>query len=103
MEGAVTYGSAKTIDLPGARIPGVTIAGKTGTAQVPGRKNVAWFICFAPSRNPEIAMAVAVEGDTPGEDFYGGAYAAPVASAVLRKYFQKKAGPAKPSATVKLD
>jgi penicillin-binding protein 2 len=103
MEGAVTYGSAKTIDLPALRIPGVSIAGKTGTAQVPGRKNVAWFICFAPSRNPEIAVAVAVEGDTPGEDFYGGAYAAPIASAVLRKYFQKKVATARPAAAVKLN
>ena len=75
------------------RIPGVTIAGKTGTAQVPGHKNIAWFICFAPAQNPEIAMAVAVEGDTPGETFGGGLHAAPIAAQVLKKYFEKKANP----------
>ncbi|HVU32454.1 MAG TPA: penicillin-binding transpeptidase domain-containing protein [Opitutaceae bacterium] len=76
------------------RIPGVAIAGKTGTAQVPGHKNIAWFICFAPADNPQIAMAVAVEGDTPGETFAGGTHAAPVAALVMKKYFEKKAHPA---------
>lgn len=92
MEGTVTdpRGTARTINLPKLRIPGITIAGKTGTAQVPGRKNVAWFICFAPADKPEIAMAVTVEGDTAGEDYYGGTYAAPIANAVMAKYFEKK-------------
>ncbi len=95
MEGCVTHGTAaKTLALASEKIPGgIRIAGKTGTAQVPGRKNVAWFICFAPIENPEIAMAVAVEGDTPNEAYQGGIYAVPVASAVLRKYFDKKAHP----------
>ena len=78
------------------RIPGVTIAGKTGTAQVPGHKNIAWFICFAPAHNPEIAMAVAVEGDTPGETFGGGQHAAPIAAQVIKKYFEKKTAPSGP-------
>jgi penicillin-binding protein 2 len=91
MERCVTEGTAKT---PLAmRIPGVRVAGKTGTAQIPGHLNVAWFICFAPLEKPEIAMAIAVEGDTPGENFAGGSYAAPVAMAVLRKYFDKKQHP----------
>lgn len=79
--------------LDSMRIPGVRIAGKTGTAQIPGKKNAAWFICFAPLENPEIAVAVMLEGDTPGENFGGGRYAAPVAQAVLKKYFEKKAHP----------
>ena len=75
------------------RVPGVRIAGKTGTAQVStkaGMINIAWFICFAPVENPEIAIAVALEGDTPGEEFGGGRNAGPVASAILKKYFEKK-------------
>ncbi len=91
-------GTAKNLtENPSFRIPGVTIAGKTGTAQKRvmkdgqlGTINFAWFICFAPAQNPEIAMAVAIEGDTIGETFGGGFHSAPVASAVLKKYFEKK-------------
>jgi penicillin-binding protein 2 len=90
MVGTTIRGTAKTLSLPAVKIQGVTIAGKTGTAQVPGRKNIAWFICFAPAEKPEVAIAVAVEGDTAGEDYYGGTYAAPIANAILRKYFAKK-------------
>ena len=39
-------------------------------------------------------MAVALEGDTPGETYGGGAQAAPVAASVLKKYFEKKNAPA---------
>ena len=90
MEGSTTRGSAKVLSLPELKIPGLRIAGKTGTAQVPGRKNVAWFICFAPIEQPEIAIAVAVEGDIPGENFGGGRYAAPIANSVLKKWWEKK-------------
>lgn len=75
------------------KVPGVRIAGKTGTAQVStkaGTINIAWFICFAPVEKPEIAIAVALEGDTPGEEFGGGRNSGPVASAILKKYFEKK-------------
>ncbi|HVU23563.1 MAG TPA: penicillin-binding transpeptidase domain-containing protein [Opitutus sp.] len=92
MEGCTLHGGTAHIltDLEILRVPGVRIAGKTGTAQIPGNKNAAWFICFAPIDHPEIAAAVMVEGDTPGEDFEGGRYAAPVVSAILKKYFEKK-------------
>jgi penicillin-binding protein 2 len=73
-------------------VPGVRIAGKTGTAQVirpKGKADEAWFICFAPLDNPEIAIAIAVDGP-PGENFGGGREAAPIASAILKKYFEKK-------------
>lgn len=94
MEACTIYGTANTLTtLEELKIPGVRIAGKTGTAQIPGKKNAAWFICFAPLEKPEIAIAVMLEGDTPGENFGGGRYAAPIASAILKKYFEKKAHP----------
>ncbi len=97
MEGCTTEGTADILTtLSSLRIPGLRIAGKTGTAQIrtgTGTINVAWFICFAPADNPEIAVAVAVQGDTPGENYGGGRYAAPIAQAVLRKYFEKKQNP----------
>ncbi len=60
---------------------GVTVAGKTGTAETSDPLlNNAWFIGFAPADNPTIAVAVMIEG-TPGQ---GGAVAAPVAADVMR-------------------
>lgn len=97
MEGCVTHGTGKLINsVPENRIPGIKILGKTGTAQVPGKKNVAWFICFAPRENPEIALAVNIVGDTAGEELSGGRYAAPVASMIMKKYFEKKNQPVRP-------
>jgi penicillin-binding protein 2 len=93
------HGTARVLTtLPDLRVPGVDIAGKTGTAQIPGRKNVAWFICFAPAEKPEIAIAVAIEGDTAGEEFGGGTYSAPVASRILQAYFKKHPPPPMPQA-----
>jgi penicillin-binding protein 2 len=92
MEGCTTRGTAKIFNTPTYGIPGLRIAGKTGTAQTTrdGNKiNIAWFVCFAPVEDPRIAMAVAVEGDTPGEQFAGGHYSAPVAQAVLKVWFEK--------------
>jgi peptidoglycan glycosyltransferase len=64
-----------------AAIPGVQIAGKTGTAQtgVPGRNN-AWFIAFAPVDHPKVAVAVLVEKSPT----YGGVDAAPIAKDVMQ-------------------
>lgn len=94
MEACTVTGTAKVLTtMPSLRVP-ARIAGKTGTAQIPGKKNVAWFICFAPVEKPEIAIAVAIEGDTAGEEFGGGLYAAPVASRILQEYFAKKNRPA---------
>jgi penicillin-binding protein 2 len=95
MEGAGTdpEGTARAISTDELRVPGVRIACKTGTAQIKrpqGEVDEAWFICFAPLENPQIAVAVAIEGDKPGETFAGGLYAVPVASAILKKYFAPK-------------
>jgi len=91
MEGCVTHGTAaNTMKLAEHKIPGVRIVGKTGTAQLTGNLNEAWFICFAPREKPEIAVAVAIQSDTPGDTFGGGLYAAPVAAKILKKYFERK-------------
>lgn len=74
----------------------IRIAGKTGTAQkhtAKGTINFAWFIGFAPIEKPEIAFAVAIEGDTPGEETGGGRYAAPVAHAMLKTWLDQKIKP----------
>lgn len=65
----------------GARIPGITVCGKTGTAQNPHGKDHAVFICFAPMEDPKIAMAVYVENSG-----FGGTWAAPIASLLMEQY-----------------
>jgi penicillin-binding protein A len=69
-----------------AQIPGVTVAGKTGTAQnAPGQAPHAWFVAFAPAQAPKYAVAVLVEhGGSQGSDATGGAVAAPIAARMLR-------------------
>ncbi len=68
-----------------AQIPGVEVAGKTGTAQtVAGAAPHAWFIAFAPAQNPQIAVAVLIlNGGSLGSEATGGETAAPVAKAVM--------------------
>lgn len=73
-----------------AQIPGIQVAGKTGTAETQfGKKiNDAWFIAFAPSRNPRIAIAVNVQ-KVPG---FGGAVAAPIAKQLMRTLLKGDGG-----------
>lgn len=78
-----------------AAVEGVRIAGKTGTAQVkiPGKKlTLAWFVGFAPIDDPQIAIAVIVEGTKPGDRYAGGSTAAPIARAVFETYFREEPG-----------
>ncbi len=81
MEGVVASGTGTA-----ARIPGVRVAGKTGTAQnAPGAAPHAWFIGFAPAEDPKVAVAVIVEnGGDAGSEATGGAVAAPIARAVMQ-------------------
>lgn len=82
MREAVTEGSAYLLkDLP------IEVAGKTGTAQVTNtfRKTNAWFTGFAPYENPEIALAIVIEGA--GE---GSAAAVPVAKEVFEWYYNNQ-------------
>jgi penicillin-binding protein 2 len=90
-------GTARNVAIEGLRI-----AGKTGTAQVVrlaqyrGLKESAipyevrdhaWFTCYAPADNPEIAVTVLVE-----HGLHGGSGAGPIARAILNQYFNGKAG-----------
>jgi len=78
MRMAVTEGSARSLaDLP------FPVAGKTGTAQfLNNQKTHAWFTCYAPYDNPEIAVTVLVEGGGAGNEI-----AVPVAKEILKSYF----------------
>jgi peptidoglycan glycosyltransferase len=67
-----------------AALPGVTVAGKTGTATNPHGPAHAWFVCFAPAEAPRVVVAVIVENAG-----YGAAIAAPIARAVLRVALDK--------------
>ena len=73
-----------------AAIPGVTVAGKTGTAQDGSQRPPhVWFMAFAPAENPQVAVAVLVEnGGRLGNDATGGAVAAPIARAVMEAVLQ---------------
>ncbi len=66
-----------------AAVPGVRVAGKTGTSQNPHGEDHALFMGFAPADSPEIAFAVIVENAG-----HGGSVAAPVAGRLLRAYFE---------------
>ena len=64
-----------------ARIQGVDVAGKTGTAQNPHGKDHSWFVGFAPYDNPKIAICVLVENAG-----FGATYAAPYAGMCMEQY-----------------
>jgi penicillin-binding protein A len=78
MEAVVNEGTGTA-----AQIPGVQVAGKTGTAetQLGQTINNVWFIAFAPAAAPRVAIAVTLRG-VPG---FGGAFAAPVARQVMER------------------
>jgi peptidoglycan glycosyltransferase len=69
-----------------AQIPGVTVAGKTGTAQTaPNQAPHAWFVAFAPAEAPRFAVAVIVEhGGNANQEATGGRVAAPIAAQMLK-------------------
>jgi len=85
-----------------ARLQGIKVAGKTGTAQVVRMgedeeeeeedideepyefRDHAWFVAYAPAEEPEILVAVLVE-----HGGHGGSAAAPIAREVMKAYFEK--------------
>lgn len=87
MEGVVREGTGTA-----AAIPGVPVAGKTGTAETPfnescgggSEENQAWFIGFAPADDPQVAIAVTVECTTS----FGGTVAAPIFREVAETILQ---------------
>lgn len=83
---AVREGMQKTFEIGTARgsvVKGITIAGKTGTAQNPHGKNHSVFMCFAPVDTPKIAIALIVENAGQGAWF-----AAPIATLMIEKYLR---------------
>ena len=67
-----------------ARINGVSVAGKTGTAQTGNdRPSVAWFVSFAPANDPKVAVAVMIE-EAGVAEVSGNSLAAPIARAVMQ-------------------
>lgn len=76
----------KVVEEPGgtarqARIEGVSVCGKTGTAENPHGEDHSVFIAFAPKDDPKIAIAVYVENAG-----FGGTWAAPISSLMIQKY-----------------
>ena len=74
-----------------AQIPGVKVAGKTGTAQsAPDRPPYAWFVSFAPSDTPAVAVAVLVQDAGVARDqISGSGLAAPIAKSVMEAVIGK--------------
>jgi penicillin-binding protein 2 len=66
-----------------ARVPGITVCGKTGTVQDGDRETHAVFMAFAPKDNPRIALSVYVENAGSGGD-----WAAPIASLMIEQYLK---------------
>jgi penicillin-binding protein 2 len=94
----VVYGTYGVVNEGGtgvrAKIPGIDVCGKTGSAQVAsdeyershkGIKDNAWFVGFAPCYNPEIVVAVLWENVG-----VHGQFAAPTARDIMKVYFDKK-------------
>jgi peptidoglycan glycosyltransferase len=69
-----------------AQIPGVAVAGKTGTAQTGTGQIDAWFVAFAPAANPTIAVAVTLLNQPSANEYTGGTLAAPIAKAMIEAY-----------------
>lgn len=74
-----------------AQISGVSVAGKTGTAQhAEGSSPHAWFIGFAPADDPQVAVAVVIEdGGDAGSEATGGQLSAPIARDVMRAVLRR--------------
>lgn len=80
MIGVVESGTGKN-----AQIRGMSVAGKTGTAETDSGKDHAWFVGYAPADNPTICVAVILENDGSS----GGSTACPIARNVIRKFLNK--------------
>jgi penicillin-binding protein A len=86
MEAVVTGGTGTA-----AQIPGIQVAGKTGTAETggAGTLNTTWFIAFAPANAPRVAIAVVLQNQTGA----GGTTAAPIVRAVMQALLAGRSNP----------
>jgi penicillin-binding protein 2 len=87
MTGVVYSGSGTA---PAAKVPGVKMAGKTGTAQWGPEKRervAAWFAGFAPVDKPKYAFAAVYEGVPGNNDVHGGTDGAPIIGRAMREIF----------------
>ncbi len=85
----VQAGMYDVVNKPGGtaghvKIPGIDVSGKTGTAQNSHGRDHSWFISYAPSDDPQIAMCVLVENSG-----FGGTYAAPLSKKLIDFYFNR--------------
>jgi peptidoglycan glycosyltransferase len=82
MEAVVTGGTATNVQIPGVRL-----AGKTGTAETGvNSKYDTWFIAFAPAEAPKVAVAVALENQTG----FGATTAGPIAKALIEAILRQR-------------
>ncbi len=93
LRAVVTSGTSRV-----AAIPGVAVAGKSGTAEKKSRKTgqdttLAWFTCYAPFEKPEIAVCVLLYSDAEGRNLHGGEDAAPIARAMILAHLARKKKP----------
>jgi peptidoglycan glycosyltransferase len=84
MQAVVTGGTGTA-----AQIPGIKVAGKTGTAETGGTFNTTWFIAFAPAEAPRVAVAVVLQNQTGS----GGTTAAPIAKAIMQAILAGRSNP----------
>jgi penicillin-binding protein 2 len=99
---AIREGMRRAVEEAGgtaltARVPGIQVAGKTGTAQNPHGKDHAWFIGFAPYEHPRIAICVLVENAG-----FGGVAAAPIAGLCIEQYLYHRILRNDPRGTLRL-
>lgn len=80
MHRTVTHGTGGVCN-----IPGISVGGKTGSAENPNGPAHGWFICFAPVEKPQIAVACIIEHGR-----HGATAAAPVCRAILDVFFGRK-------------
>ena len=76
MKRACTAGTARS-----AAVPGISLAGKTGTAQNPHGKDHSILVCYGPTENPKIAISVIVENAG-----FGATWAGPIAGLMIERY-----------------
>jgi penicillin-binding protein 2 len=92
-EGMVQVVASRAGTAGRAAVPGIQVAGKTGTAQWGPKNNertAAWFAGFAPADKPKYAFAALYEGEPDRNDVHGGTQAAPLIGKVLREIYKEE-------------